>query len=114
MYDYDGNARYTGRTNNRVLGDTRTQDADTRDRDDNDADNAPAPSNGAPQVHQSSTRDDADVITTRTRVVARRRQQVDPDAQSSDERQDAAPRPEPFWGFFGGRNDRDDQDDDDQ
>lgn len=112
MYDYYGNAKYISRAKSKDLGDTRTQDADTRDRNDNDADNAPDQPNGAPQVkmHRSSTRDDSDVITTRTRVINGRRQQADPDAQSSDERQEAAPRPEPFWGIFGSQNKRDDDD----
>ena len=112
VYDYYGNTRYVGHAKNRDYGDTRTQDADTRDRDDNDADNAPAQSSGAPQVqvHQSSTRDDQGVITTRTRVVSRRRQLPDPDAQLSDAPQEAAPRPEPFWGF--GFRDHDRYDDD--
>ena len=105
VYDYYGTAKYNSRTKTRDPG-------DARDRDDNDADNAPDQSTGAPQVqlHQSSTRDDSDVITTRTRVTSRRRQQGDPNAQSSDERPDAAPRPEPFWGFFGNRNEPDDDD----
>jgi hypothetical protein len=113
MYDYYGNPKYISRAKSKDLGDTKTQDTDARDRDDNDADNAPDPSNPSPrvQLRQSSTRDDSGVITTRTRVISRRRQQADTDAQPSDERQEAVPRPEPFWGLFGSRNQRDDDDD---